>query len=546
MRQISLKFRHALPLGAIMASLSASCAHVDNHAPSPQVETKRRDRSVQPAAATPVINRPKAEESPFRTISHEDDPSLVVTAQATAPPAPLPLSSAEETTGRVTLPPLPTTGASAQESPEAPGAAYTLAELQSLALANNPTLAIASAEIGKERGLWTQVGLGPNPTLGYLRSDATKSSEAQTNGILVQQTFITANKLELNRATEASGIRDAQWQLESQRLRVLNDVRLRYIELSAAQERIDAVEDLLALAEKNRDAAESLFTAQQVAETDVLQATIALNNFQLALQNARLDYEAAWRRMAVLVGCPNLVPRPVVPFDEDLPTFDFESEWQRLAASSPQIHSVEAQIGIAKAELARQQVQPIPDVTVQLVGEFDNVGDFASLNSLIAIPLPIVDRNQGAIHNAHQELVRACKELERVKLVLRDQLAASLRDYAQARNEVEILSERILPAAMKNVELTAKAYEIGEFDFARVSASQSALQDAQLRLVEAQSKARQFSVAITGLQLTGGLNPASIGTAIQDSGGGQRRAVQAALDQTRNGNLNTFAPGALD
>ena len=80
---------------------------------------------------------------------------------------------------------------------------------------------------------------------------------------------------------------------------------------------------------------------------------------------------------------------------------------------------------------------------------------------------------------------------------------------------------------------------------AAVAGAQRTYQEQQLRLIDAETRARRLGVEIAGLQLTGGLNPAEIGTAIQ-GGGGQRRAVQAAVEQSRNARLNTFAPAAID
>ncbi|MEQ9071663.1 MAG: hypothetical protein RLO18_33315, partial [Gimesia chilikensis] len=62
----------------------------------------------------------------------------------------------------------------------------TLEELEQIALSNNPTMALQRAEIEKERGNWTQAGLYPNPTVGYVNSTASSNGDTQSNGILVQ------------------------------------------------------------------------------------------------------------------------------------------------------------------------------------------------------------------------------------------------------------------------------------------------------------------------------------------------------------------------
>jgi cobalt-zinc-cadmium efflux system outer membrane protein len=147
-----------------------------------------------------------------------------------------------------------------------------LGDLEQIALKSNPTLALAAAEIEKERGLWVQTGLYPNPTVGYVQSNATEEGESQTSGLLVQQTFITACKLEKNRAIESFGIEDANWQMEVQQLRVLTDVRLRYFAVLGAQQQLDLVRELRDLAQETLETTRDLFKAQEVARTDVIQA----------------------------------------------------------------------------------------------------------------------------------------------------------------------------------------------------------------------------------------------------------------------------------
>ena len=148
--------------------------------------------------------------------------------------------------------------------------------------------------------------------------------------------------------------------------------------------------------------------------------------------------------------------------------------------------------------------------------------------------MPIFDRNQGQIYNSCQELQRAKTEVERVQLVLRDQLAATYRDYVQAKNEAERLRETVLPKLQKTLDLTIKGYEQGQLNYPTVLAVQDRYLQTSLARINALTRARQIGAEIEGLQLTGGLNPAIIGTAIQEAGGGgRRRAVQQALEQPK-------------
>src|SRR5438105_10019134 len=93
--------------------------------------------------------------------------------------------------------------ARAQDPPAESGAvssipehdALTLGFLEALAIQNNPTLAQAAAAIDMARGQLRQVGLYPNPQLGYLRSDSSPSGRFRSDGVFVGQEIVTAGKL---------------------------------------------------------------------------------------------------------------------------------------------------------------------------------------------------------------------------------------------------------------------------------------------------------------------------------------------------------------
>lgn len=422
----------------------------------------------------------------------------------------------------------------------------SLSELEQIALSNNPTLALQRAEVEKERGNWTQVGLYPNPTVGYVNSTTSSNGATQSNGILVQQTFITAGKLDKARATETYGIQTTELQLDAQQMRVINDVKLRYYDVLGAQEQLRLVKEITQLSQQTLDAAKRLYKAEQVPRTDLLQAKAQDATVRAALTNAQIAYETAWKKLAVIVGCPELPASQLMRPEDDLPEFDLESEWQRLLSESPQLLTAESQIGVARGQLASAEAVPVPDVTLQFVTDYNSVGDYATFNTLVALPFPLFNRNQGGIYNAVSEVNRSERELERVRLVLRDQLISSYRDYMLARNQAEQMRNEVLPDLREALELMIKGYENGQFSFLAVLNAQQNNFQSNLEYIDALNRAHRLSVEISGLQMTGGLNPATIGTAIQDAGGGGRlRAVQQQLQKQSNANLSNFAPAAL-
>lgn len=453
---------------------------------------------------------------------------------------PLPLASPSD---RNTEPIAPPPG----QRPSQQVGALSVEDFQMLAMQNNPTLRMAGAEVEKEVGNWTQVGLYPNPTLGYLRTDPSKAGQSRTDGAFIQQQIITGRKLRINREIETYGLQNTTWQQRAQRQRVANDVRIRFYQALGAQERVRLARQMVKVADDGAKTIRQLESSGEASQRDVLQAEIQLNLFRSRLENAEGHFEAAWEQLTDMAGVPGFQRQPLrgelIPVR--VPEVDPDEIWGRLVSSNALLQSIRAQVGIARTTLKRQRVQPIPDVTVQVVGEVDHTNDYSKFSTLLALPVPIFNRNQGAIYNSYYDLRRAQSEVERTILVLRDQFSSSLRDYTNARKDVVRLGREILPRAKESLELTTVGYAQGELPLLELINARQSYFDVNLAYLDAWTQLHKAVVELNGLQLTGGLNPATIGAAIQGAGeaGEQRRAVQGLLQQQQGGGLQLFNPG---
>ena len=408
--------------------------------------------------------------------------------------------------------------------PAAPGASrpvegttagLTLEQLEQIAFENNPTLRQANALIRRAQGEWTQVGLYPNPTVGYTANEIGNNDDAGQQGFFVSQDVVTANKLELNRAVAVRDVQRAQWQAEAQQRRVLNGVRTQYFEVLAAQRRVEVAEQLEGVAAQGVTLAERLFQGQQSPRTDVLQARVELNTVQLLLQNARQQQDAARRQLASVLGVPELPPAPVAgDLEQAAPALDYESEWQRLQSESPLLQAARTQVERARARLTRAEVEPIPDIQLQGGIQQDFSSEYTIVNAQVGIALPVHNRNQGNITAAHADLHRAVDEVSRLELTLRNQLAAGFRRYETARSQAETYRSSILPMAGETLDLATQVYEAGQGDFFRVLTARRTYFESYVRYVAALAELRQAAVEIEGLLLTGGLgDPGEAGAA---------------------------------
>src|SRR5437899_878180 len=106
-----------------------------------------------------------------------------------------------------------------------------------MALQNNPTLAQSAANIRAAEGRRKQSGLYPNPTVGYqgeeIRGGSFRGGE---QGFFVRQDIVMGGKLGLNRKIFEQEKKQAETEADEQKLRVLTNVRMSYIQALAAQQ----------------------------------------------------------------------------------------------------------------------------------------------------------------------------------------------------------------------------------------------------------------------------------------------------------------------
>jgi outer membrane protein, heavy metal efflux system len=392
-----------------------------------------------------------------------------------------------------------------------PGAAeklLSLADLEQMALASNPSVARASALVGAARGNWTQVGLPPNPAIGYDGQQLGSGGRAEQQGVLFSQEFVRGGKLRLNRVVADRELARAQQELAAQQQRVLTDVRIAFYQVLLAQRAIDLTSSLVRISTQGVDAVDALFRAKEASRADVLQAQLEVENARILAQNARNRHTSAWQGLTAVVGNPSLPPQPlggdafVAPLD-----IDFQQTLEYIQTASPEVAAAAMEIERARATLGRARVEPIPNVTVQsLVNVIDNgIGGRPDAGVTVSVPIPLFNRNQGAILKAQHEIAAAENALQQLELSIQGRLAPAFERYTNARYQVERYRTAILPAASESLDLMRKSYEGGETNYLSLLVAQRTYFQTNINYLEAIQALRIAEAEIEGLLLSNSL-----------------------------------------
>jgi cobalt-zinc-cadmium efflux system outer membrane protein len=389
-------------------------------------------------------------------------------------------------------------------SPTADGTSLSLDELEALALQCHPSVQRATALVNAARGRAVQVGLQPNPSLGFLGQQLGSDGLAEQYGVTVDREFVVHDKLSLNRATILQEVRQLEQEVVATQQRVLTDVRIAFFKVLRAQQQIDANRQLVEISEKGVAVAEALLKAQEVGRVDTLQAAIEVEAAKIQLQVAENRFRTAWQELAAVSGHPSLPPQALSgDLFASARSFDFEQELSRLEQHSPELFAIVASIDRARTNLRRQLIETRPNVSVQGLLNWRDNGTDGDPNAGIAVtvPIPVKNRNQGAIQEARYQVYAAEQQFTRRQLELRQRLASVFERYSNAQMQAERYREAILPKAEETLGLVRKTYESGEASFILLLTSQRTYIQSRLAYLEALEELRIAETEIQGLLL---------------------------------------------
>jgi cobalt-zinc-cadmium efflux system outer membrane protein len=108
--------------------------------------------------------------------------------------------------------------------------------------------------------------------------------------------------------------------------------------------------------------------------------------------------------------------------------------------------------------LVRARREPIPNVSTQVIVEHQSTSGDTVAGVTVGIPLPIWNKNQGAILQSEAEVLRARRNAQRVELNLKSRLALAFQRYSAAQERARIYSIEILPKAEENFKLVQSAF----------------------------------------------------------------------------------------
>jgi cobalt-zinc-cadmium efflux system outer membrane protein len=405
-------------------------------------------------------------------------------------------------------------------APQAPEATITLAQLEQMAMKNNPTLSQAESAIQAARGRRKQAGLFPNPAVGYQGEEFAfrAFTEKSEHFFFVEQMIPLGGKLSKSKRMFEKEVSQAEAESITQKARVLNTLRMLYYEALGAQQRVELRGELARIAREAVKITAELQNVGQADRPDLLESEIEAQQVELELVNAENDRDQIWRLLASVVGTPDMKPaRLAGDLEAAIPAFDHDTLRATLLTESPEIKSARAEVERAQAMLARAKAERIPDLFLRGgIGYSSEILETRAgpsgkktgpeANVQIGFNLPIFNRNQGGIAAAEAELRIAEREVCRLELSLRSRLAQVFRDYKNALSAVQRYRQTILPQAERAHNMYLASFRQMAASYPQVLISQRTAFQVRENYLNALVDLRQSAIRLEGFLLTGGLD----------------------------------------
>lgn len=370
---------------------------------------------------------------------------------ADAPPLDLPPPDSEQRASSIEalFPGLPVLSTDFRIEGAADQRELSLANLEQLAIENNPTIVQAAADIEAAAGAAIQAGAYPNPVVGYEADTVGSAGTRNYQGMFLEQEIMTAGKLDLARSIANVGLMNRQQDLRKARADLFQKVRSNYFAVQVARENLRYCEALVRFTNEVYRVQVEQLKGGQAAAYEPMQLRALATQARGAFFQARNRYVSAWKQLAAAVGEPDLPATPLVG-RVDLPyhPIDYEAALSQMLTTNSQMLAARNLEFQKRLGLRLAEVTPIPNINLYTAIQKDfttpPVGR-TTYNVQFGVPVPIFNRNRGGIQQSRGELVRAAEEVNRVRLQLTAELADAFERYENNRMLLDYYSRSILP-----------------------------------------------------------------------------------------------------
>lgn len=381
----------------------------------------------------------------------------------------------------------------------------TLAQALVLARQHSPQLELLRAETRAMLAEARQAGRPLNPEVeaeieNLVGSGALAGPDAMELTLTVGQTLERGRKSARRREVADAQVALVARELAAARLLLEEQVRLNFHEALALAREVQVREEQETLMHQLVQEAERLSAAGQGSTVDVAQARLAEIQARAEREAVHRAHAAALQRLTAWWGTPDASGLVLAASSGEPETLPDWPTIHQLLANSLQVAGLEDLKRLRAAELRLEEARAVQDAHVFAGTRFTREEDGgAGLLVGIGLPLPLRDRNQGAVEAGQVRLDTL--EIQH-RLVLEELVREALalhQEGLDALARLDLLQSHQIPAARTVLDETRIAHERGRLGLRLVLEQQVVLTDLNIELLEARQTLARIRIQLDTL-----------------------------------------------
>ena len=373
---------------------------------------------------------------------------------------------------------------------EEPREELTLREAMAAALLRNSELASFGWEIRATEARALQASLLPNPGFGVEvenigGSGGLSGFDGAETTLSLSQAFLLGGKIKTRTQLASLEQELSGFNYETKRIDVLTEVTKRFVDVLAAQRRVEIAEEAHNIAEQVLETVIKRVDAGDVSPVEKSRSSVIVSTSRLALVRARRELKLF--RTELSATWSSTAPQfqaATGPFQtvHELPP---ASTLAQYVSQNPEIARWAVEMSKNHVGLQLAKAEAVPDVEVEAGVRHINDADGMAFVIGLSLPLPFFDRNQGGVLEARYNLEKAREERQAAEVRVRAALSASYQQLAATYTEATLLTRDVLPAARTSFEATRQAFTQGKLGYLDVLDAQRTLIDIHSQQTEA-------------------------------------------------------------
>jgi len=338
------------------------------------------------------------------------------------------------------------------------------------ALQNNPSYKAALSQIEVAAGERSQASLLPNPQTVFEienlgGSGERKGFERTEITLGLEQKIELAGKRRLRTEVAEYGYKINQEESVAQALKLLSETEYAFIRMAVAKQRITIADNRLQLANQTYKIVKERVDAAASPDYQLEKVNIEKTEAKIEKHHVEEEYIFARNDLARLLGLKSSDNLNIYVDLSALPKLIDQQALINSLKSAPQSRAQEFAKMKAQSSLDLAKATGVPDPTVGLgVRQFTDNDDTA-LVALLSFPLPLFDRNQGAIKSARANVIRTDAQARAMELSLYQSATQAWEIFSAELEIIHHYQNDIIPSAKASYNQLNKGYNLGAFSF---------------------------------------------------------------------------------